>query len=97
MLNVLPMANEKLRLYLEANGNPQSCIRIVATNGEEAEEQLGLALDEVRENDRTFTNEGMTFVINEDLLISTGKILLDYTDTEDNEGFVLFAEHSPKQ
>jgi len=48
---------------------------------------LGLALDEPKESDKTFEEGGLTFLVDEDLLIRCGTIKVDFIDAGYRSGF----------
>jgi len=48
---------------------------------------LGLALDEPKENDRTFEEDDLTFLVEEDLLNSCGAIKVDFIEAGYRSGF----------
>jgi len=48
---------------------------------------LRLALDEPKETDKVFENDGIRIVVDASLLERTGPIKIDYIDTEMAQGF----------
>jgi len=46
-----------------------------------------LALDEPKENDETFTEDDLTFLVEKDLLNSCGNIKVDFIDAGYRSGF----------
>jgi len=50
---------------------------------------LALALDELKENDTIFTEQGITLAIDKDLLEKVQPILLDYVEAGGLSGFLL--------
>jgi len=50
---------------------------------------LGLVQDEPSEDDEVFTQEGITYVVNKDLLEQVRPIKLDFIDTPRGRGFFI--------
>lgn len=48
-----------------------------------------MALDESQENDSVFTDRGVTYVIEKDLLEKVKPIRIDFSDAEGGAGFTL--------
>jgi len=48
---------------------------------------LGLALDEPKDNDKTFEFSSVKFLIEESILESTGGVKVDYVDAGPRSGF----------
>ncbi len=48
-----------------------------------------MALDESQENDHIFTDRGITFVIEKDLLEKIKPVSIDFSDSETGAGFKL--------
>lgn len=92
MLTVQPQALTKLNTYLSEN-NIDSSLRITLMNGGCAGTMLGLALDEKKEDDRSFTEGNLTFLVNEELLKKCGKIEVSYIENVQNPGFAISSEN----
>jgi iron-sulfur cluster assembly accessory protein len=50
---------------------------------------LGMALDEQKQDDQVFEENGVTFVINQDLLSEIQPITVDFIETPHGSGFKL--------
>ncbi len=48
---------------------------------------MGLALDEPKENDATYDNDGLTFLVDNGLLTTCGEIKVDFVDAGMRSGF----------
>jgi len=48
---------------------------------------LGLALDEPKENDAKYEQDGLTFLVDNNLLTTCGSIRIDFTDAGMRSGF----------
>ncbi|HOJ13951.1 MAG TPA: IscA/HesB family protein [Deltaproteobacteria bacterium] len=57
--------------------------------------QLGMALDEANENDRTFEIDGYTYLIENQLYETAKPIKIDYVTTSQGEGFVISSSLKP--
>ena len=86
MLEVTSPAVENLKTYLAQN-NMDSAIRIALMQGGRAGPSLGLALDEPKENDKTFQEDTLTFVVEEGLLSSCGTVKVDFVEAGYRSGF----------
>lgn len=53
---------------------------------------LGLALDDKKESDRSITLDNMIFLVEESLLLQTGKILIEFVEKVENPGFSISSE-----
>ena len=56
---------------------------------------LGVALDEQRENDYVETQEGITFIVEEDLIDRFKGFEIDYTTSWFSKGFVVKPSSGP--
>ncbi len=88
MLEVTAQANEKLIEYMKAN-NISSSLRVALMQGGCSGPSLGLALDEEKPMDEVFEREGLTFLVEKDLLEQCGNIAVDYHDAGSRSGFSL--------
>lgn len=84
--NVTELAIDKLKEYMEQN-NIDSALRVALMQGGCAGPSLGLALDEPKDNDKTFEFNDLNFLIEESLLNSTGGVKVDYIDAGQRSGF----------
>lgn len=76
----------KLKEYMEQN-NLDSALRIALMQGGCSGPSLGLALDEPKDNDRIFKNDGLKFLIEKGLLEACGAITVDFIDAGPRSGF----------
>lgn len=91
MLTVTPSALAQLKTYLSAN-NIESSLRVTLLNGGCSGMSLGLAIDEKKESDRTITFDEVIFLVEESLLLQTGKILIDFVEKTKDPGFAISSE-----
>ena len=78
MIEITPLAAEKLSAYLSEN-NIDSAVRIAAMNGC-AGPSLGLALDECKEADHVLADGNITLVIDQGLSRTCGVVKVDYIE-----------------
>jgi Fe-S cluster assembly iron-binding protein IscA len=52
---------------------------------------LGLALDGPSEDDKVFTQEGVTYVVNKDLFERVKPIKVDFINSPRGDGFFIFS------
>jgi iron-sulfur cluster assembly protein len=57
---------------------------------------LGMALDEPKENDEVFNENGLTFLINKELLDSVKPISVEFVETSRGSGFSVTSALSNK-
>ena len=88
MLTVSEKASDVMRQFLEGREEPRS-IRILMTEGGWKGAYLVMGFDEKRENDRVFTEKGLTFLIEKTLLDSAQPIAIDYVEGTLGSGFTL--------
>ena len=50
---------------------------------------MGLALDEPKDNDKTFEEGGVRFVVEEELLAACGAVKVDFMDAGHRSGFAV--------
>ncbi len=77
MITLSDEAREELEEFFSAK--EKSPIRVFMSRGCSGA-RLALALDPATEEDKTFTNNEFTFVINESLLDTTGAITINLTE-----------------
>jgi len=77
MINVTESAQQELTTYFE--GKEAQPIRVHLADGGCSGMRLSLALDEVRDGDKSFEEGGFTFLIHEELVEATGKVSIDMT------------------
>ncbi|WP_319541873.1 IscA/HesB family protein [uncultured Pseudodesulfovibrio sp.] len=78
MINVTESAQKELTTYF-ADREVQP-IRVHLADGGCAGMKLSMALDEVRDGDKSFEHAGFTFLINEELSEAAGTVSIDMTD-----------------
>lgn len=86
MFEITETALENLKSYLQQN-NTESAIRIALMQGGCAGPVLGLALDEVKDNDTTFHEDTIRFLIEKELLSTCGAVKIDFVEAEHGSGF----------
>lgn len=84
MINVSPLATEKLAAYLSEN-KIESAVRIAVMNGCGGM-SLGLALDDRKENDHALEAGGFTLLVAEDLSQECGKVTVDFVEQKSGCG-----------
>ena len=86
MLEVTELATQNLKSYMEEN-NIDSALRVAIMGGGWAGPSLGLALDEPKDNDAKYEQDGLTFVVDNGLLTTCGSIKIDFVDAGMRSGF----------
>jgi iron-sulfur cluster assembly protein len=86
MLTVTEKANEKITDFLKEQKAP-SYIRIFLSEGGCSGPSLGMGLDEPEENDEVIKDNGVTYLINKELLEEVKPINVDFVETERGSGF----------
>jgi len=79
MLEVTETAIENIKEYLREE-KIESAIRIVIMSGGCSGPGLGLAIDEAKENDLTFEQDGVNFLVEKALAETCGTITVDFTE-----------------
>nr|WP_321255129.1 IscA/HesB family protein [uncultured Pseudodesulfovibrio sp.] len=87
MINVTESAQKELTTYF-ADREVQP-IRVHLADGGCSGMRLSLALDEVRDGDKSVEHGGFTFLINEELSQASGTVSIDMTDY----GFAIDSEN----
>lgn len=87
MINVTESAQKELSAYF-ADREVQP-VRIHLADGGCSGPRLSLALDEVRDGDKSFEHGDISFLINEELMTTTGAVTVDMSDY----GFVVESEN----
>ena len=88
MFEVTEKAVEMIKEYLKDQEKP-SPIRVLLSEGGWSGPSLGMALDEPRDDDETFDNGGITFVVNNELLDKVKPIKVDFVQTPIGERFFI--------
>lgn len=76
MLQVTESALENLKDYLEKN-DINSAVRVFMQSSCSGT-SLGLGLDDKKDSDKVFENDGVTFLVDDAIFASTGAITVDY-------------------
>ena len=80
MFEVTETALEKIKVYLQQQ-EETSPIRVVLSQGGWSGPSLGMALDELKDDDETFDNDGVTFLVNKDLYEQVKPIKVDFIES----------------
>ena len=80
MFEVSTAATQALAVYLKEQGTIESPVRITPMDGNCAGPHLRLRIGTVKEADRIFHCDGITFVINQELLEECGVIRMEYQE-----------------
>ncbi len=86
MFEVTEKASEMIKKFLEEQPESQP-IRILKTEGGWKGPYLVLATDERKEADQVFTEKGITFVIDKELLDRSKPISIDYVESTLGSGY----------
>ena len=86
MIEVSTKANEKVREHLEAN-KTSSPIRVFLDQGGWGGPSLALALDEPKDTDETKEYNGVTYMIDKELLNMIEKVSIDFINQGMHAGF----------
>jgi iron-sulfur cluster assembly protein len=79
MLEVTASALNNVKDYMSQQ-NINSPIRVTMVSGGCSGPSLALAIDDLKEGDRSFDHDGISFVVNETLLASCGAIKVDFIE-----------------
>ncbi|MDU9048591.1 MAG: IscA/HesB family protein [Candidatus Electrothrix sp. Rat3] len=79
MLEVTETAIENIKEYLREE-KIKAALRIVIMSGGCSGLGLGLAIDEAKENDLTFEQDGVNFLVEKALAKTCGTITVDFTE-----------------
>ncbi|WP_339137907.1 MAG: IscA/HesB family protein [Candidatus Electrothrix sp. GW3-4] len=85
MLEVTATALNNVKEYL-GQENIESAVRVFMMSGGCSGPGLGLALDEAKENDLTFEEDGVSFVVEKGLAETCGAIKVDYLESSSGCG-----------
>ena len=91
MFEVTELATQNLKSYMEQN-NIDSALRVAIMGGGWAGPSLGLALDEPKETDAKYEQDGLTFLVDNNLLDTCGAIKIDFIDSGMRSGFSISSE-----
>lgn len=87
MFELTDSARKELDVFFD--GKDKSPIRVYLAPGGCSGPRLALALDEPRDEDKVFDNNGYSFCVNTELLGSTGDIKIDFSPM----GFSVDSQH----
>lgn len=89
MLEITASAISNIKNYL-LQEKTDSAIRIAMISGGCAGPKLGITLDESKKHDRTFDQDGISFVVDESLLVACGAIKVDFINRKwGGDGFTV--------
>jgi len=86
MFEVTELATQNLKSYMDQN-KIDSALRVALMGGGWSGPSLGLALDEPKDNDAKYEQDGLTFLVDNNLLDSCGSIKIDFVDAGMRSGF----------
>lgn len=86
MFEVSEKAGEVIKGFLAGREGPQS-VRITLNEGGCGGPSLGMALDEPAKSDETFTEKGITFLVDKNLFDQVKPISIDFIETDMGAGF----------
>ena len=90
MFDVSEKATEMIKEAFKSQEKIPS-IRVVYDKGGWSGPSLGLVQDEPSEDDKVFDQEGITYVVNKDLLEKVKPIKVDFIETPRGSGFFIFS------
>ena len=86
MFEVTEKASEMIKDFLK-DREELPAIRLMLAQGGWSGPALGLALDELRDNDESFNDKGLTFVVEKEIYEKIKPVTIDYITTPTGEGF----------
>ena len=89
LITITPMAADKVRELLEAEGNPELGLRIFVAGGGCSGLQYGMTLDEVQDSDSIFETQGVRVLIDEMSAEYISGSEVDYVDSLMGAGFTV--------
>ncbi|QQG64477.1 IscA/HesB family protein [Desulfobulbus oligotrophicus] len=93
MFEVTALAVNNLKAYLEQN-NISSAIRIALMQGGCSGPSLGLALDEPKDSDKVYEDDGLKFLVDNDLQEQCGAVKVDFIEAGYRSGFSITSANS---
>jgi iron-sulfur cluster assembly accessory protein len=97
MFEVSDKASEIIKGFLTGKEGPQA-IRIVMNEGGCCGgPSLGMALDEAADSDETFTEKGLTFLVNKELFDEVKPISIEFVESHMGAGFMVRSALSDKE
>ena len=91
MFEVTESATQNLKSYMEQN-SIESALRVALMSGGWSGPSLGLALDEPKETDAKYEQDGLTFLVDNNLLDTCGSIKIDFVDAGMRSGFSISSD-----
>ena len=79
MLEVTEAAVKNVKEYMSQQ-NIDSAVRITMMSGGCSGPSLGLAIDEAKDNDQTFQQDGVSFIVDKGLFETCGAIKVDFVE-----------------
>ncbi|MGI6655996.1 MAG: IscA/HesB family protein [Desulfobulbus sp.] len=86
MFEVTALAQSNLKSYMEEN-KITSALRVALMQGGCSGPALALALDDSTAQDKVFKEDGLTFLVDQELLQQCGSIKIDFVDAGYRSGF----------
>jgi iron-sulfur cluster assembly protein len=86
MFEVTEKASCMIKIFLVNSKGPKA-IRLLMQAGGCSGPVMGMALDELKGKDQTFTDKGITFLIDKDLLEKAKPIGIDFVESVGRSGF----------
>lgn len=86
MFEVTEKASDMIKNFLK-DREELPAIRLMLAQGGWSGPQLGLALDELRDDDESFDDRGLTFVVEKEFYEKIKPVSIDYVTTTTGEGF----------
>jgi len=97
MFEISDKAAEAIKGFLKGQERPQT-IRIVMNQGGCCGgPSLGMALDERKESDDTFTEKGLTFLVDKELFNEVKPISIEFVESSMGAGFMVHSALSDKE
>ena len=91
MFEVTEKASEMIKDFLKDREEIPS-IRIMLSQGGWSGPSLGMALDELRDEDETFNDRGIIYIIQKELFEQIKPVKVDYVNSEMGSGFSISSE-----
>ena len=90
LVNEIVMENDTL-IHSPDEKVRTTAIRVSLMEKEDTGPFLGLSLDEEKPEDESFEVQGLTFIVDKNLLELCGAINIDFVETDNNPGFKVTA------
>jgi Fe-S cluster assembly iron-binding protein IscA len=92
MIDITPLAHEKLTSFLAENGAAPQVRVFLPSGGCGGDSQLSLTVDGPSENDFSVKSGPLTLSIDKKLQLLTGPVTIDFQEEGDDSGFVVATE-----